>query len=94
MRGMGLRNTLRVLMRRLFPPMFTVRIEGGGTRAVQGTVTSAFLEDCQDIVRRRGIESGWIWGHRMERGVRLEFSSGIVPGDRQRFRNTAGVHRL
>lgn len=91
---MGLGDTVRVLMRKLFPPMFTVRIEGGRTIAVQGSVTSAFLEDCQDIVRRRGIESGWIWGHRTERGVRLEFSSGIVPGDRQRFRNTAGVHRL
>lgn len=74
--------------------MFTVRIEGCRTRAVQGSVTSVFLEDCQDIVQSRGIESGWIWGHRMEHGVRLEFSSSIAPGDRQRFRNTAGVHRL
>lgn len=91
---MGLRNAFRVLMRKLFPPLFTLRIEVGGVRAVQGKVTSAFLEDCQDIARNRGIESGWIWGHRIGSGVRLEFSSGISPGDRQRFRNTAGVHRL
>ncbi|OPL18389.1 MAG: hypothetical protein AVO35_05975 [Candidatus Aegiribacteria sp. MLS_C] len=85
-------DILRVLARKVFPPLFTIRIREGRAERVQGKVTPAFLDDCSGISRRSGITSGWIWGHLSPSGVRLEFSSGIGEGDRQRFRNTAGVH--
>lgn len=87
-----MRDLLRILSRRMFPPLFTIRIRDGRAEGVQGKVTAAFLEDCSGISRRSGIISGWIWGHLSPSGIRLEFSSGIEEGDRQRFRNTAGVH--
>lgn len=84
----------RILMRRLFPPLFSIRIEDGSARKVQGRVTGAFIDDCSRISRRSGIDSAWIWGHGTGTGVRLEFSSDVNEGDRQRFRNTAGIHGL
>jgi len=87
-------DALKVLLRRLFPPLFTIRIHEGGIDLAHGGVTPAFLGDCSRIAGKSGIRSGWIWGHRSETGVRLEFSSGIGEGDRQRFRNTAGIHSL
>ena len=87
-------DLLRVLVRRAFPPLFSIRIEDGVARRIQGKVTGAFLEDCSRICRRSRITSAWIWGHEAGNGVRLEFSSRIAEGDRQRFRNTAGIHGL
>lgn len=87
-------NLFKVLFRRLFPPLFTVRIRDGRALAAGGKVTSAFLEDVSGIASRSGIRSGWIWGFRAGAGVRLDFSSNICEGDRQRLRNTAGIHRF
>ncbi|MBN2607576.1 MAG: DUF3634 family protein [Candidatus Fermentibacteraceae bacterium] len=87
-------DALRILLRMLFPPLFTIRINDGRVVLVHGTATPAFLEDCSRIAGKGGIRSGWIWGHGSGSGVRLEFSSGIGEGDRQRFRNTAGIHSL
>jgi hypothetical protein len=89
-----MRDVFRILMRRMFPPLFTIRIRGGRITDTGGKVTAAFLEDCSRITERSGISRGWIWGHSSGSGVRLEFSSGIGQADRQRFRNTAGVHNL
>jgi len=85
---------IRVLLRRIFPPLFTIRIAEGGIAFSRGKVPKAFLEDCSRISEKSTISSGWIWGHREGEGIVLEFSGGISPGDRQRFRNTAGIHRL
>ncbi len=85
---------LKILFRKLFPPLFTIRIKNGKAFLENGKLTSAFLGDCTDIARKNGISSGWIWGYTSPGGARMEFSSGINKGDRQRFRNAAGVHRL
>ena len=52
----------------------------------------AFIRDCDEIARSKNIQSGWIWGLRTGNGTRLDFSSNISMGDRQRFRNIMGVH--
>jgi hypothetical protein len=87
-------DALKVLLRKLFPPLFTIRIHECRAYPAHGGVTPAFLEDCSRIAGKSGIRSGWIWGHGSGSGVRLEFSSGIGEGDRQRFRNAAGIHNL
>lgn len=87
-------NLIKVLMRKLFPPLFTLRLEDGKVIKEDGKVTAAFLSDFSRIACDSGIDSGWIWGHRAGSGVRLEFSSNISEGDRQRFRNTAGYHGM
>jgi len=84
----------RIIFRKLFPPFFTISIKDGKVNLENGKLTSAFLGDFSSIARKSGISSGWIWGFKSGGGVRLEFSSGIRRGDRQRFRNTAGVHKL
>jgi hypothetical protein len=89
-----LTDIFRVFLRKLFPPLFTIRVEEERASLEQGRVTDAFVDDCTDIAVRSGIRSGWIWGHRTGNGLRLEFSSGIPERDRQRFRNTAGFHGL
>ncbi|MCD4700514.1 MAG: DUF3634 family protein [Candidatus Aegiribacteria sp.] len=85
---------LKILFRKLFPPLFTIRIKGGTAIAKSGKLTSSFLGDCTDIVRKNGISSGWIWGYSSPGGARMKFSSEISKGDMQRFRNVAGVHGL
>lgn len=77
----------------LFPPRFTVRVNGGTVRLVRGRVTPSFLRDCQALVSESGIRDGWIRGTGGPGNPRLDFSSGIGEKDRQRFRNVAGMHR-
>lgn len=84
----------RVVLRRMFPPLFTIRIRAGRAEVSGGKVTGAFLEDCGRIAAKSDIRDGWIWGHSGGSGVRLEFSSGIGQAERQRFRNAAGIHSL
>ena len=91
---MGMTDVFRILLRRILPPLFTIRIRAGRAEVSGGKVTGAFLEDCGRIAGKSDIQDGWIWGHSDGSGVRLEFSSGIGQADRQRFRNTAGIHSL
>lgn len=85
-------DMLSVIMKKLFPPHFSIRIKGGETILSSGIAKAAFVRDCGTIVRNRGIGSGWIWGTRTSAGIRLEFTSGIGAEDRQRFRNVLGTH--
>ncbi|MCK4806260.1 MAG: DUF3634 family protein [Candidatus Aegiribacteria sp.] len=85
---------LRILFRKLFPPLFTIRIKNGKVFVENGKLTSSFLGDCTDIARKNGISSGWIWGYSSPGGARMKFSSEISNGNKQRFRNAAGVHGL
>jgi hypothetical protein len=87
-------DLFRIFIRKLFPPLFTIRIRGGEAIVENGKLTSVFIRDCSDIAGKSKISSGWIWGFSSDDGVRLEFSSGINGSDRQRFRNVTGVHRL
>ncbi len=87
-------DTFRILLRKLFPPLFTIIVKEGRAYLEQGQVTDAFVDDCTAIATRGGVRSGRIWGHRENNGLRLEFSSGIPERVRQRFRNTAGIHGL
>ncbi len=87
-------DMIRILLRRLFPPLFTIRIKDGKALLENGKLTPSFIGDCSDIARKSRIYSGWIWGHISPGGARMEFSSEISKRDRQRFRNAAGVHRL
>lgn len=87
-------DLFRILIRKLFPPLFTIRIIGGEAFVENGKLTSSFVQNCSEIARREGISSGWIWGFNSPGGARLEFSASINESDRQRFRNVAGVHWL
>jgi len=85
-------DLLKILLRRMSPPYFTIRIRDGEAILQSGKATPAFLHDCGLIVKRRGIRSGWIWGIRAGASIKLDFSGSISKGDRQRFRNVMGVH--
>ncbi len=85
-------DAAKILVRRLFPSVFTLRIRNGEARLEHGTVTRAFLEDCSSMASREKVNSGWIWGVGTGDGVRLDFSSGINGKTRQKFRNIAGIH--
>ncbi|MEN8209822.1 MAG: DUF3634 family protein [Candidatus Fermentibacteria bacterium] len=83
-----------ILFRKLFPPLFTIRIKGGEAHLVNGKLTASFLGDCTEIARRNRLSSGWIWGYSSTGGAQLKFSSEISRENRQRFRNAAGVRRI
>ena len=85
---------LKILFRKLFPPLFTIRFKNGEACLENGKLTPSFLGDCTEIALKNGVSSGWIWGHSSTGGIRMEFSPEISKMDRQRFRNAAGVHRL
>lgn len=86
-------DCLRRLRYRLLPPLFTLRVLEGVVTLAGGTATPAFLRDCSALASASRIRSGWIWGTGRPGDLTLDFSSGIVGRDRQRFRNIAGVHR-
>ncbi len=83
---------VKVLLRKLSPPLYTIRITDRAAVLTGGRVTSALLRDWSEITRKNNIVSGWIWGLRTGNGVRLDFSSNISKDDRQRFRNTMAIH--
>ncbi len=85
-------DLLKILLRRISPPFFTIRIRDGEAMLQNGKMTPAFLHDCGLIAKRSGIRSGWIWGIREGASIKLDFSGTIEDGDRQRFRNILGVH--
>ena len=88
----GLGDTLKILLRKLSPPLFSIRIRSGEAILHSGTATPALVREFDQIVRSRKLRSGWVWG--ISRGglVVLDFTGDIRDGDRQRFRNVAGVH--
>jgi hypothetical protein len=71
------------------PPVFVVAIEEGRARVEKGVPSQAFLNDCGEIARSFGIQSGFIYGCR---GGGLRFSSDIPDESHQRFRNVLGFH--
>lgn len=87
-------DLIKILMRKIFPPFFSIRLKDGEVLTEHGKLAAPLLSDFSRIASDSGIDSGWIWGHRSGGGVRLEFSSDISEGDRQRFRNTAGYHGI
>jgi hypothetical protein len=86
-------NLLKLLYRKLSPPLFTIFVKNGSASLAGGSATPAFIRDCSELASASGIRKGWIWGTRRHGTVSLDFSSGISGKDRQRFRNIAGVHR-
>jgi len=86
-------DLLKRLLRRLVPPLFTIRFGDGDASLVRGKASPGFIRDCREIARISGIDRGWIWGSSNGTSITLEFSGDIREGDRQRFRNIAGVHR-
>jgi hypothetical protein len=87
-----LSDFLKVVLRKLSPPLFTVRITDHSAVLTGGQVTPALLRDFSEIARKSNIVSGWIWGLRTGNSIRLDFSSKISKGDRQRFRNIMAIH--
>ena len=83
---------LKVLLRKLSSPLYTIRISNCRAVLTGGKASPAFLRDCDEIARSRKIQNGWIWGLRTGNGIGLDFSSKISNGDRQRFRNISGIH--
>ena len=86
-------DLLKRLMRRLVPPLFTIRLIDGDARLELGKASPGFVRDCREVARASHIRRGWIWGHGSGTNISLEFSKDIREGDRQRFRNVAGVNR-
>jgi hypothetical protein len=85
-------DSIKILLRKLFPPLFSINITDGEAHAVKGVLTSSFLRDCSEIAKRNGVSNGWIWGLGTREGIRLEFSGGITRENMQRFRNAAGIN--
>ncbi|MCK4671414.1 MAG: DUF3634 family protein [Candidatus Aegiribacteria sp.] len=83
---------LKALLHKISPPQYTIRISNCRAVLTGGKASMAFIRDCDEIARSKNIQSGWIWGLRTGNGTRLDFSSNISMGDRQRFRNIMGVH--
>lgn len=85
---------LKILVRRLIPPVFSLEISAGKIERRQGKVTSAFIQDCSDIVRSRNIHSGWIWGIRDGSLIKLDFAGDIPENAKQKFLNVWGIHKF
>ncbi|MCK4505010.1 MAG: DUF3634 family protein [Candidatus Aegiribacteria sp.] len=83
---------LKVVLRKLSPPLFTVRITDRAAVLTGGKASPALIRDFSEIARKNNIVSEWIWGLQTGNSIRLDFSSKISKGDRQRFRNISGIH--
>jgi hypothetical protein len=66
---------------------FVVQIERGLPRAVQGTVTPAFLQEVREVCGRHGVQDGFVRGVASDRRIRLEFSAGMPATCQQQLRN-------
>ncbi|MCD4848955.1 MAG: DUF3634 family protein [Candidatus Aegiribacteria sp.] len=85
-------DLIKILLRRISPPLFTIRITDRAAVLTAGQVTPALLRDWSEIARKNNIVCGWIWGLRTGSCIRLDFSSNISKNDRQRFRNIMAIH--
>jgi hypothetical protein len=88
-----MKNLIARLLRKLFPPAFTVVIEDSRAELRQGKARAAFVTDCTEIAQQQGIDHGVIYGVRKGDRMSLAFSGNIPAGDRQRFRNAWGFHK-
>jgi hypothetical protein len=73
--------------------LFLVRIRNGMSCFSKGKVTTAFLEEIDEVVREARITRGWIGGLRRGRQVVLAFSPDISRPCQQRLRNLWLLHR-
>jgi len=80
------------ILRRLFPPVFTVVIESGRALKTQGRLRAIVLADFDDIAREQNLKTGTLLGVSRQGGVQLQFSPEIKESDRQRFRNAWYFH--
>lgn len=85
---------LKILVRKLVPPVFSLEISAGRIELRQGKVTTAFIQDCSEIVQARNITTGWIWGIRDGQAIKLDFAGSISDNARQKFRNIWGIHKF
>ncbi len=67
--------------------VFVIRIEGGHSRIVRGTVTRAFLLQVDDICRHHDISTGTIRGRARGSQVALQMSGPFPASCRQQIRN-------
>ena len=73
--------------------LFVVRVKDGRARIASGKLTSAFLEEIDQVCRDAGVTRGWIGGIRRGRRVVLAFSYNIPSPCQQRLRNLWMLHR-
>jgi len=89
-----LADFLKILLRKLIPPVFSLEISDGKVEKRQGNATSAFIQDCSEIAGDRNILSGWIWGVRDNGIIKLDFTGNIPENAKQKFRNVWGIHKF
>lgn len=69
-------------------PLFILEIKKGRVRKNHGNVKRQFLQDCNDIVRKAKISSGYIYGEKGKfETTTIKGSNNIPPNILQRFRN-------
>lgn len=84
---------LRWFRRLLNPPVFVVLLHDGHATAEKGNLSVAFLTECSDLAKKRGIQEGRVYGVWKADAVSLEFSPEIPEDQHQVFRNVWGLHR-
>jgi hypothetical protein len=67
--------------------LFLVCIQDGMSRLHKGKLTTAFLDEIDQVVREARITRGWIGGIKRGQRVVLAFSRGISRPCQQRLRN-------
>ena len=81
-------------LKRIFnPPRFIIRIHDGNMVMEKGKVVKKFLDECTELSKSNGENSGKIFGVESEYGLRLEFSNNIPENIQQRFRNIWGIYK-
>jgi len=86
-------NFLRWLARLFRPPVFIVSLHDGHATAEKGNLSVAFLAECSDLAKKRGIQEGRLYGIWKQGSTSLEFSTEIPEEHHQVFRNVWGLHR-
>ena len=83
----------RWLARLVHPPVFVVLLHDGHATAEKGNLSVAFLTECSDLAKKRGIQEGRVYGVMKAGSVSLEFSPEIPEDHHQVIRNVWGLHR-
>jgi hypothetical protein len=71
---------------------FVVRIRDGFPSVSRGKVSQAFVVELAGVSKERGIRNGSVYGVRMGKLIRLEFSRSIPNDAHQALRNVWAMH--
>jgi len=74
-------------------PVFVVSLKDSHATAEKGNLSVAFLAECSELAKKRGIQEGRLYGIWKQGSTSLEFSTEIPEEHHQVFRNVWGLHR-